>query len=131
MIRASGSPEVKPLSSTQYFVNAKVRGPNLIVNGDFSQGNTGFLSNYTLSTSGNQEGTYTVAGNPASWDPGFSNCTDHTGGNGNMLLVNGSKIQLKCDLVGNNTGASQYGLSFFCLVSADQQLEQRRNQDVY
>lgn len=88
---SSGSPEVKPLSATQYFLNAKIRGPNLIVNGDFSQGNAGFLSDYTMLTSGNQEGTYMVAGNPASWDPGFSNCADHTGGNGNMLLINGSQ----------------------------------------
>lgn len=61
---------------------------NLIVNGDFSQGNTGFQSLYTR-VDGNIGGaqTYDVA-------TGWSVLTygDHTTGSGRMLGVNGSNV---------------------------------------
>lgn len=61
---------------------------NLIVNGDFTQGNTGFLSQYSH-TPGNIGGaqTYDVASRLNVIGYG-----DHTTGNGNMLAVNGSNL---------------------------------------
>ena len=61
--------------------------PNLVVNGDFELGNTGFSSDYTYVADipGNQsemvpEGTYTVINNPNLVHTGFSACNDHTPG---------------------------------------------------
>ncbi|MDX1476913.1 MAG: gliding motility-associated C-terminal domain-containing protein [Saprospiraceae bacterium] len=69
---------------------------NLVVNGDFSAGNTGFLTdyNYVADQPGSQtemfpEGTYTVINNPNLVHTGFSACGDHTGG-GNMMVINGA-----------------------------------------
>jgi gliding motility-associated-like protein len=71
--------------------------PELVVNGDFSSGNVGFDSDYNYVTDipGNQtemvpEGTYTVINNPNLVHTGFTACSDHTGGNGNMMVVNGA-----------------------------------------
>ena len=65
---------------------------NLIVNGDFELGNTGFATGYTYSP-GNvaPQGTYTVDTNPLNNHPTrFSPCPDHTTGTGNMMIVNGA-----------------------------------------
>ncbi|MCB9309183.1 MAG: gliding motility-associated C-terminal domain-containing protein [Lewinellaceae bacterium] len=75
---------------------------NVIVNGDFSQGNTGFTTDYTASfpgytcPSGNQvygvlgcEGTYVIGPNSGPTHTNFADCYDHTGG-GNMMMVNGA-----------------------------------------
>ncbi|MEZ4911692.1 MAG: gliding motility-associated C-terminal domain-containing protein [Saprospiraceae bacterium] len=75
---------------------------NIIVNGDFSSGNTGFTTDYTLSypgytcPSGNQvygtlgcEGTYVIGTNSGPTHTNFADCYDHTGG-GNMMMVNGA-----------------------------------------
>jgi len=66
----------------------------LVVNGDFSSGNTGFTSAYTWQNNSIQnnmypENTYTVH-----WNPNFTHDNfwgrDHTTNTGNMLIVNGS-----------------------------------------
>lgn len=64
---------------------------NLIVNGDFESGNTGFTSDYMYSP-GNlvPEGVYNVLTNPQDDHPGFAPCPDHTSGSGNMMVINGS-----------------------------------------
>jgi len=64
---------------------------NLITNGDFESGNTGFTSDYTYMP-GNlvPEGVYDVLANPQDDHPGFAPCPDHTSGSGNMMVVNGS-----------------------------------------
>lgn len=67
-------------------------GTNLVVNGDFSAGNTGFTSEYTYTTNGFPAATYGVGPNPAAWLPNAPACTDHTSGTGNMLLVNGADL---------------------------------------
>lgn len=60
---------------------------NLIQNGDFSSGFTGFSSEYTLNNSSIfDEGTYTVNSNPSAVHPLFVNVA---GGNP-MLLANGA-----------------------------------------
>ncbi|MCB9233098.1 MAG: gliding motility-associated C-terminal domain-containing protein [Bacteroidia bacterium] len=61
---------------------------NLVTNGDFSGGNTGFSSNYIYSTNLNPEGRYWVGPNANTVHPGFQG-TAH-GGSGNFMVVNGS-----------------------------------------
>ncbi len=64
---------------------------NLVNNGDFSGGNTGFGSDYTLNpTLGWDPATYTVTDNPALWHPAFVTLGDHTTGTGKMFVGNGS-----------------------------------------
>lgn len=71
-----------------------VSGPNLVVNGDFSQGNTGFTTQYTLGSSGQfgpltNTGTYGITTVANLLHSQFAPCSDHTGG-GQMLVVNGA-----------------------------------------
>lgn len=72
---------------------------NVVVNGDFSQGQTGFQSNYIPGTGGtwgllSNPGTYAVTSNPNLVHTNFPVCYDHTVGNntGSMLVMNGSSV---------------------------------------
>ncbi|WP_462252091.1 PKD domain-containing protein [Ferruginibacter sp.] len=69
---------------------ADIANNNLIFNGDFSLGNTGFKSDYYSSSYNTGEGEYFISSNPLLWNPGSAPCTDHTSGKGNMMLVNGA-----------------------------------------
>ena len=80
---------VKPVAHTVYSISARVGGPNLVTNGDFSAGNTGFNSGYVSTFPNTNEGQYWVGTNPSTWNGGMSNCTG-PGGSGNILMVNGS-----------------------------------------
>lgn len=83
---------VCPTVTTTYDVTSYTVGPNMIVNGDFSSGNTGFNSSYTFTNPTNTaEAQYNVIPNPATYNGAFSPCADHTGG-GNMMVVNGSSV---------------------------------------
>ena len=66
---------------SQTFVN------NLVVNGDFSGGNTGFFSGYQYASYNTVEGEYFISANPVNWNPGAATCTDHSSGSGKMMLV--------------------------------------------
>lgn len=83
-----------PVTSTPqnitYYYTAEVTGSNLIVNGDFSQGNSDFTSAYNFANPNVTEGQYFVGTNPQIWNGSLSACGDHTTGNGNMMMVNGS-----------------------------------------
>jgi hypothetical protein len=77
---------------------------NLIVNGDFSAGNTGFTSGYGytsvaggLATGGEGagEGLYAIGTNPNFYHSAFVTQGDHTTGTGNMMIVNGSGVANK------------------------------------
>lgn len=65
---------------------------SLLLNGDFSNGNTGFSSQYTYSSSSIQsEGTYTVGADPMTYHPlAYGHFGDHTTGTGLMFMMNGS-----------------------------------------
>ena len=72
-------------------------GANLIVNGDFEAGNTGFTSDYTyvappLSNSGTNSlgapAVYSVETDPYKGHAGWASYGDHTSGAGNMLIGN-------------------------------------------
>lgn len=85
-----------PITSTPqnitYYYSAEVTGANLIINGNFSSGNTGFTSQYNYANPNTTEGEYFVGPNPQAWNSSTSPCPDHTSGNGNMMLVNGAPI---------------------------------------
>lgn len=63
---------------------------NLITNGDFEAGNTGFSSDYIFTNSNSAEGQYTVSSMPSSFNGAFFNIADHTSGTGKYLVVNGA-----------------------------------------
>ncbi|MFK8056606.1 MAG: SprB repeat-containing protein [Saprospiraceae bacterium] len=71
---------------------------DLVVNGDFSSGNTGFTTDYVLdpnpTSAGNEldEGEYSVGADPAPMHRNWQSCGDHTTGAGNMLIVNGATV---------------------------------------
>jgi hypothetical protein len=60
---------------------------NLIVNGDFEQGNTGFSTQYTYTVNGTYPNQYSINTNPKNWYNGYWSFGDHTTGNGKMLLI--------------------------------------------
>ncbi|MCC7245538.1 MAG: gliding motility-associated C-terminal domain-containing protein [Saprospiraceae bacterium] len=65
---------------------------NLVDNGDFEGGNSGFSSNYVYSPGDLwPEGVYDVLSDPNSAHTNFASCNDHTGG-GNMMCVNGASV---------------------------------------
>jgi len=66
-------------------------GINLLTNGNFESGNTGFTSAYTNNqTSLQAESTYAIVQNPNSVHSGFTNCGDHTTGSGYQMVINGA-----------------------------------------
>jgi gliding motility-associated-like protein len=88
----SPNPTASPLQNIKYYYTAEIAGTNLITNGDFSAGNSGFTSGYVYANLNVTEGQYFVGTSPQSWNASLSNCGDHTTGNGRMLLVNGAPV---------------------------------------
>lgn len=78
----------------------QVTGTNVVTNGDFTNGNTGFTSAYTyMPKTGTPsalyaEGTYSVYTDPSAVHSSFTAFADHTGNSPsnkrNMLIVNGA-----------------------------------------
>jgi hypothetical protein len=62
---------------------------NLIVNGDFELGNTGFNTNYLYGGVSTSAGTYCIDVNPFNCHSGGASYKDHTSGNGLMMIANG------------------------------------------
>lgn len=84
-------------SPTTLILNVVNNTTNLVVNGDFEAGNTGFTSGYTYAAPAFNalypESTYSITTNPNIVHTDFSNCSDvTTTGPGNMMVVNGSNI---------------------------------------
>ncbi|HKQ46775.1 MAG TPA: hypothetical protein VJZ71_01760 [Phycisphaerae bacterium] len=68
---------------------------NLLVNGNFSAGNSGFGTGYVYSPgagNGTVAGSYTVDVNTNPWHPAFTPFGDHTSGAGQMMVVNGATV---------------------------------------
>jgi len=65
---------------------------NLVLNGDFSAGNSGFNSDYTFVTTNTTAGEYGIGIDPNLWASVFDSFGDHTTGTGNMMFVNGASI---------------------------------------
>ena len=117
------NPTILTLNSTTVF-NANCVYPNLVVNSDFEQGNTGFTTGYINPSFPGPYGlltyeqTYTVNNNASNVHNSF-NGNDHTNPpNGNFMIVNGSTqsdVSIWCQTL-NITPFEQY--SFSALVSS-------------
>ena len=87
---------VQPTVPTTYTINSTTTTTstnNLIINGDFSSGNTGFITNHQFLASapvGGAQNAYGVVANPQAWFNAFTNCGDHTSGTGKMMVVDGA-----------------------------------------
>ena len=78
-----------------YSVEGSFQSGNVITNGDFSNGDTGFSTDYTVGTGGawgllSNPNTYAISTSPSNVHNNFQPCGDHTSGTGNMLIVNGA-----------------------------------------
>ena len=97
------NPTVSPTVTTTYTVSTTIPTTvNLISNGNFTQGNQAFTSDYQYLTSSSAtgiQGAYGVVTNPNAWLSTFSNCPDHTTGTGNMMVVDGSLLNTGNDKV--------------------------------
>lgn len=91
-------------------------GKELVINGDFSSGNTGFTSSYDYC---NQPGcllpqtTYAVGTDPNYYHSNFFG-RDHTTGNGNFMIINGAvtaNVSLWCQTIQNIVPNSNYVFS--------------------
>lgn len=82
----------------EYILTARgLSTQNLIINGNFEAGRTGFTTDYMVGTVPcygfgylDCEGTYDVISNPQLGHTGFAPCNDHTSGAGLMMVLNGS-----------------------------------------
>jgi gliding motility-associated-like protein len=86
---------VSPTVTTVYTVTSgSLSSPtNLVVNGNFSQGDTGFTTGYTSVADPNPFGvqsSYYIVTNPNAWFTAFASCGDHTTGTGNMMVFDGA-----------------------------------------
>jgi len=83
------NPTATPAVTTTYTVNTEKQGVELIMNGDFSQGNTGFTSQYAANTTG--FGTYNVTTNPTLFNNQWKIASDHSPSADNlMMMIDGS-----------------------------------------
>ncbi len=87
----TSNPIATPSKTTTYYVTSltQIHGANLVNNGDFELGNTGFYSAYGYNSNLIPNDLYYVGINPQTYHPGFYACHDHTSGNGKMMIVNG------------------------------------------
>ena len=86
---------VSPLVTTTYTVTSGEESSptNLVFNGDFTQGNVGFITDYSQVPDPNPFGvqsSYDIVQNPNSWFNPFASCGDHTTGDGNLMVFDGS-----------------------------------------
>lgn len=88
----SATPTITPAATTTYYFTAQTLGANLVVNGNFSAGNTGFTSEYISASLNTAEGQYFIGNSPLAWNGGLTACTEHTTGTGQMMMVNGSPV---------------------------------------
>jgi gliding motility-associated-like protein len=92
-------------TSSLYTLSVSFISPiNLVINGDFNSGNTGFSSSYVIGTGGawgpcSNAATYGITNNPINLHSLWASFGDHTSGTGQMMCVN---------------GASQSGVNVWC-----------------
>lgn len=112
---------VKLNQKTSYVLTVMQEGPNLIPNGNFSAGNTGYTSDYFYNSPNAGPGEIFIGSDPQAWNAGFcSNCGDHTSGTGNLLIVNSplaqdSRVWYRNVAVSNNTN---YSFSFWIFTNS-------------
>ncbi len=97
----SPTPTASPTTTTTYTLSAINLGDNLVNNGDFEMGDTGFITDYVNGFDSLPQqvwgplgyaGTYVVSDDPVASHSNFAPCGDHTSGSGNMMISNGSGV---------------------------------------
>jgi gliding motility-associated-like protein len=90
------NPVVSPFVTTDYVLVGYTADPadNLVVNGDFEQGNVGFTTEYDFEPGGQfgaitPDGSYSITTNSNAVHSLFNPCRDNSG-SGNMMASNGS-----------------------------------------
>lgn len=94
---------IRAATALTLFVTSPLFAANLIVNGDFSGGNAGFTTGYTLTTStpylfqNGIWGIYAVepigsVGGSSAYGDWYNVTTDPFGGNGNVIVADGSPV---------------------------------------
>lgn len=71
---------------------------NMVTNGNFSSGNTGFSTDYIWGIGGpwgvlSEEGTYVTGTMASLYHTNFEDCVDHTTGDGTYMIINGDTTQ--------------------------------------
>ena len=90
IISISDSLVISPTASTTYYISGFNQDTSIALNGDFEAGNVYFTSGYTYTSNLVPEGKYYVGPNAHNYHVGFPNWPDHTTGNGNYMIVNGT-----------------------------------------
>ena len=86
------NPTVSPVTNTTYVLEALTStGDNLILNAEFSEGNSSFTSEYPFVPNAiTTQGVYSISTNPSQLNAEFfAACRDHTDSTGNMMVVDG------------------------------------------
>lgn len=104
-----------------YFCTAtQIGSSNLVVNGDFELGNALFSTDYTyypIADVFGPQASYGVISNPNTWFNPFDPCTDHSSGNGNMMVIDGSAFNGGTDAIWcqniNVQAGSKYQFSYW------------------
>jgi gliding motility-associated-like protein len=84
------NPVCTPLAPIDYQYNIITKDPSVISNGNFSNGNTGFLTEYVFDSIVNTKGHYFVGPRPRQWNPLYDNCLIDTTIVDTMMIVNGA-----------------------------------------
>ena len=98
-------PTLSITHSAWYYLTVQSLIPgNLVVNGDFSAGNTGFSSGYPYGSGAGSllpPGVYAISTDPIDENIYAASIHDHTTGSGNMLAVNGAStpINVWCETI--------------------------------
>lgn len=90
-------------------------GNNLIANGDFELGNTSFTTDYTyypIADVFGPQASYGIINNAFTWFNPFNACTDHTSGNGLMMVIDGSSTNGGNDAIWCQSVAVQNGQKY-------------------
>ena len=91
----SATPIASPSTTTTYSVTGSYYSEdNLVINGDFSQGNTGFSSQYTYNSNLWNEGTFYIDTDASAHHNSFVG-HGHTTGSDKFMMVNGATIANK------------------------------------
>jgi|GEM_PF-650326 len=87
------NPTTATPGAIMYTLFAASEENNLVVNGDFSNGNTSFASGFLLNNAGVlAPGQYGISTSSVNAGIGAANCTDHTTASGNMLIANSDAV---------------------------------------
>jgi gliding motility-associated-like protein len=108
-VTGTWSPALNNTQTTTYTFTPNVVNPsptNLVVNGDFTAGNSGFNSDYQYITNAGLNGVqkaYGIVAAANSWFQFFPACTSNAPSGGNMMVVDGSTSNGGNDIVWSQT----------------------------